>query len=290
MQEAIRDNSISWERRERWGRQLVEGVSQLHSQGFVHGTLTTLWRPVIDISDNVLFRFFKQKFKLGSKTGCYFPPEFRHLENCSSTTTEAECPNVTSKTDIFQLGLQLWFLAENGPTNHTSPICMRKHCSERGTTCEESHTEPIALPRLSDAVPKYFRDIVDACRAEHPEDRPPARKLLELFPSPNVVSRHGQSEAMYVSTSLDIASMGKRLQAGVTCDRCRDRDAARHLFHCCVCANGDFDLCHACYEAGRHCLDKDHLLVEMVDLEGCLVVRRYHSSVKSSGNRDIVEL
>ncbi|KAI4156444.1 MAG: hypothetical protein L6R39_001115 [Caloplaca ligustica] len=290
MKEAPRDASVSWGRREKWARQLIEGVSQVHSQGFVAGALDNFLAPTIDISDNVNFRFFKKKFRTGRQSGCYYPPEFHHYRSLSSTLQEAECPDITSKTDIFHLGLRLWFLAEGGLSKHRSPVCMRGHCDETGLVCDESHIDPIALPRLNEDVPKYFRDVVDACRARNPEDRPPARRLLELFPSPNEDCRVGQITVIDSDVTSDIASAGKPLSGGVSCNRCRHDDISARLYHCCVCARGDFDICQGCYDAGRHCLNKDHLLVELRNVDGNMVPWRYHSWTKSSGKRDIVEL
>ena len=101
---------------------------------------------------------------------------------------EVDIPRVISKSDIFQLGMLLWLLAENKPQTHASPVCGRMRCNgrrfegeDRDNNCDFSHAEPIALPQLPKSVPKYFRDIVDACRRADPGTRPAAREILENF-------------------------------------------------------------------------------------------------------------
>ena len=42
-------SSISWERRERWAVQVVQGISQIHAHSFVVGGLTTYTWPLIEI-------------------------------------------------------------------------------------------------------------------------------------------------------------------------------------------------------------------------------------------------
>ena len=51
-----------------------------------------------------------------------------------------------------------------------------------GPACDESHIDPIALPRLPENITQYYRDVVDECRAEGPNERPATRRLLERFP------------------------------------------------------------------------------------------------------------
>ena len=113
--EVTNDRFILWKRRENWAKQLVEGVSQVHSKGLVIGTLW-IYRPIpvlIDSSDCLYFGRFKDNFITGYTLGCYYPPEFRHLRNIFRSTNEADCPNVTPKTKIFHPGMLLRFLAEN---------------------------------------------------------------------------------------------------------------------------------------------------------------------------------
>jgi hypothetical protein len=198
-----------WKRREKWARQLLERVSQVHSRGFVVGTLGFPRLPVLIYSLDCLQVWdFKNKFVMGHVLGCYYPPKFRHFRKVSPSTNEAECPNVTPKTDIFHLGLILWLLAENLPRVRVSPVCMREGCNmQLGHFCDESHIDPIALPRLPENIPLYYRDIIDACRAEEPNERPAAWRLLELFPSTSN-SESSQTEDSKPE-SMDVSSLRK---------------------------------------------------------------------------------
>jgi hypothetical protein len=43
-----------------------------------------------------------------------------------------------------------------------------------GLYYDESHIDPITLPRLPESIPQYYKDIMDAYRAEDPKNRPAA--------------------------------------------------------------------------------------------------------------------
>jgi hypothetical protein len=106
--EIIQNRSIPWKRREKWARQLVEGISKVHFKGLIVGILSYLRLPVfVDSQDYIQFWRVQNKFSTGFVIRCYYPPEFRRFQNVSKFTPEAECPQVTSKTDIFQLGMVL---------------------------------------------------------------------------------------------------------------------------------------------------------------------------------------
>lgn len=286
------DTSISWERREKWAFQLIQGVSRMHEQGFVVGGLTMFTIPLIlDRTDSVLFWVFREKIVPRRKIGAYYPPEFCHVRDMSAVMDEADRPYVTSKMDIFHLGLLLWLLAENKPITRASPVCMRKGCDLRGEeACDLSHVEPIALPQLPESIPRYYRDIVNSCRADQPRDRPAARDFLQKFPTVSGTLYQTQIREPYASGS---STFGWGLQIGkVTCSLCWKRPNYQQLpvFHCNVCNVGDFDLCQACFEGGAHCRDDTHLLVELGKIGSWVLPLRYHSCVKSSGDREIIDL
>ena len=287
LQDKMRDPSISWQRREKWARQLVEGVAMVHSKGYVVGNLLSPWVPVvIDESDCVQFWYFRQKHIVGRREGGYYPPEFLHLKNCPTTIAEADCPNLTSKTDIYNLGLLLWLLAENKPRSHRAPLCIRQQCSDQ-TDCEKRHFSCIALPSLPETIPQYYREMVDACRSDNVEDRPAARSLLKRFPRLDEPLFSRARTPTLENTNL--RGLGKGIRGSVGCNVC-NAFAVERFFHCNVCETNDFDLCYRCYIAGRHCHQEDHLLVEMKKIGGWKVPWRYHSKVQSSGHRDVFEL
>ncbi|MCJ1265528.1 hypothetical protein MMC22_005408, partial [Lobaria immixta] len=175
MSQMAENPSVSWERREKWALQLVRGISRIHAHSFVVGGLNIWNIPLINNTDSVQFWLFKERFVTGRKVGVYYPPEFLHLWDMPPTVDDADSPCVTSKTDIFHLGLMLWLLAENKAYTPPIPVCRRMGCSRHGdkgkddsNTCDLSHAEPIALSPLPESIPKYFRDTVDACRREDP--------------------------------------------------------------------------------------------------------------------------
>ncbi|KAI4162645.1 MAG: hypothetical protein LQ342_003691 [Letrouitia transgressa] len=285
----VADPSLSWERRERWAIQLIRGISLAHSQGFVFGGLTTKTRPVIDDTDSVRFWSFKERFLPGRTVGAYYPPEFHYVRNMSPLIKEDDIPCVTTKTDIFHLGMLLWLLAEKKPETHASPICRRMQCNASGKKdgiCDASHAEPVTLPPLPESIPKYFRDIVDACRREDASERPAAREILEIFPR-SYISQLGAPGPNKADIRMLVEGMTIH---GITCDICTRRPLPLPLFHCNVCLFGDFDLCQMCYKSGTHCYDDSHLLVEMGKIGSWIVPQKYHSCVKASGTRDIIDL
>ncbi|KAI1302207.1 heterokaryon incompatibility protein-domain-containing protein [Xylaria venustula] len=45
------------------------------------------------------------------------------------------------------------------------------------------------------------------------------------------------------------------------CDSCRSKfEAPCDSYRCCICNNGDYDLCTSCYQAGEHCRSRSHVL------------------------------
>ncbi|MCJ1279822.1 hypothetical protein MMC21_007646 [Puttea exsequens] len=195
------DTSVSWERREKWAVQLVQGIELMHAHGFVVGGLERWLTPFINDTDSVQFWTFKEIFKTGHTVGAYYPPEFLYVLAMPPGMDEVDSPYVTSKADMFQLGMLSWLLAENKPQTYASPVCGRMRCNgrrrkveDRDNNCDLSHPEPIALPRLPESVPKYFRDLVDACRRADPDARPAAREILAMFPSSHEDSPQRQQE------------------------------------------------------------------------------------------------
>lgn len=303
--------SVSWERREKWALQLVRGISRIHAHSFVVGSLNIWNIPLTNNTDSVQFWLFKERFMTGRKFGVYYPPEFLHLRDMPPTVDEADSPCVTSKTDIFHLGLMLWLLAENKTGTHASPVCRRRGCNsykykgkDESKTCDLSHVEPIALPQLPESIPKYFRDIVDACRREDPSTRPAAREILERFPpsdenSPHHQNHHQQQQEHgqphllpQQNHSPDIKILASGLQiATVACNICSKLRVPLPMYHCNSCHYGDFDLCQTCYDRGMHCYNDEHHLVEMGKIGSWIVPKRYHSSVKGPAReRDVIEL
>ncbi|KAL8928215.1 MAG: hypothetical protein Q9208_001925 [Pyrenodesmia sp. 3 TL-2023] len=279
--------SIPWERREKWAFQVVRGLSQIHRKGFIVGGLTIWAIPVvIGNTDSVQFWYFKKHVVAGRTVGAYYPPEFRYVRDMSQTADAADCPPATSKMDIFHLGLLLWLLAENEPITRASPVCMRRRCdTANDSSCDLTHAEPIALPRLPKSIPQYFRDMVDDCRAENPSDRPAAWELLQKFPAASDSLQQPELSVPQAPRSPAFNTLNR-----VTCNNCMAESPEFPIFHCNICDSNDFDLCQTCFEAGGHCLEESHLLVEVVKIGSWMIPRKYYSCVKSSGAREVIEI
>ncbi|KAA8650677.1 uncharacterized protein ATNIH1004_003365 [Aspergillus tanneri] len=93
--------SIAWERRERWARQIVQGLSEIHEAGYVQGDFT-LSNIVVDANDDAKIIDINRR----------------------------GCPRISMyigvKTDIFQLGMTLWALAmeEDEPERQQRPLLL----------------------------------------------------------------------------------------------------------------------------------------------------------------------
>lgn len=290
LEQMARVEGTPWHQRERWARQLVQGVHQLHSNGFVAGKLLNNRSPVlIDATQTLQFWWLKHRFQPGQSMGDWYPPEFRYVQSMSRNLREEDCPHVTSKADIFKLGSALWRLAENSSQIGTNPACIRARCGERGGVCNcPQHFETIDLPPLPESIPSYYRKIVSACRAEDPNDRPAARVLLNMFPPFREHTTTYLRSAEHCNMDLNVAESS--LWGPGCCDLCSSRPLPLPFFTCNVCNGGDYDICQGCHQKGFHCKDSTHLLVELNRLGNMVVPGRYYSSINSSGNRDVIEL
>ncbi len=144
---------LPWYRREKWAKQIVQGLSDIHEAGFVQGDFT-LSNIVIDENDNAVIIDINRR---GCPVG-WEPPELGRL--IDSGQRIGMCIGV--KTDGFQLGMVLWALAEIN---------------------DEPEREPAPLRSVSDSIPSYFRDLVASSLSERPQRRPSAKKLLQKFPA-----------------------------------------------------------------------------------------------------------
>lgn len=285
-----RDPSVSWSRRRKWARQLIEIIAQLHSQGLVAGMICAYRMPVVlDDSDCVHFWYFRNTLAVGREQGGYYPPEYQHLRKVCPTVTKIRCPQFTSKTDIFHLGLMLWSLASQR-SSLKSLICTHSDC-QKGSLCnDEWHSKPMALHPLPEAIPQYYKDVITSCMAEKPEDRPTARELLARFSTESELrtDTFGVLNVGYSSGYDGFLTQARGVLQVVTCSRCYEYHIQEvNYFHCNACDYGDFDLCQRCYDKGEHCYDKDHVLIELEGASRNAVSGKYHTSPTSSGGRRI---
>lgn len=147
------DHNLPWARREKWARQIVEGLSEIHEAGFVQGDFT-LSNIVIDASDNAQIIDINRR---GCPVG-WEPPEATPLIECNQRISMY----IGVKSDLYQLGMVLWALAEQ----EDEP---------------ENQRRPLALGEALE-IPDWYRRVVRICLAENPRARMQAIDLLRLFP------------------------------------------------------------------------------------------------------------
>ncbi|KAL7627637.1 hypothetical protein AAE478_001830 [Parahypoxylon ruwenzoriense] len=146
---------LPWPIREKWARQIVQGLSDVHEAGFVQGDLT-LSNIVIDEEDNAKIIDINRR---GCPVG-WEPPEATPLIDSNQRISMY----IGVKSDLYQLGMVLWALA----TLEDEP---------------EAHRRPLRLDSEID-VPGWYRTMVEYCLHEDPRVRLQATVLLTLFPQP----------------------------------------------------------------------------------------------------------
>ncbi|TKA81634.1 hypothetical protein B0A49_00520 [Cryomyces minteri] len=144
--------SIPWARRERWAIQIVQGLSEIHEAGFVQGDFT--------LSNIVVDENHDAKIIDINRRGCpvgWEPPELAALIECGQRVSM----HIGVKSDMFQLGMVLWALADE---------------------LDEPERQERPFSPMLDQVPPYYRQIVQSCLSEAPQNRKSAKELLGLFP------------------------------------------------------------------------------------------------------------
>ncbi|KAG5929505.1 hypothetical protein E4U42_005650 [Claviceps africana] len=155
----IYDNSkegsagIPWTKRERWARQIVHGLADIHESGFVQGDFT-LSNIVVDTTGDAKIIDINRR---GCPVG-WEPPEAKALV----ATHHRINMYIGVKSDLYQLGMVLWGLAvlEDEPELHPRPLILRR----------DIH------------VPDWYRDVTEMCLRADPRMRPSASALLRMFP------------------------------------------------------------------------------------------------------------
>jgi serine/threonine protein kinase len=147
------EGNIPWKRRERWAKQIVQGLSEIHEAGFVQGDFT-LSNIVIDDYDNAKIIDINRR---GCPVG-WEPPEVAALIESSQRISMY----IGVKSDLYQLGMVLYALAtqQDEPENH----------------------RPLNLASFPPEIPDYYLDLCEHCLNEDPRMRSQASALLTLFP------------------------------------------------------------------------------------------------------------
>ena len=153
---------VSWARRERWAKQIVQGLSNIHEAGFVQGDFT-LSNIVIDENDEAQIIDINRR---GCPVGWESPEMVPLVESGQRLSMY-----IGVKSDLYQLGMVLWALA------------MEKDEPER-------QPRPLTLDDAEDEVPKHYRDLTAICLAQKSKQRVAAKDLLALFDAPELVAKY----------------------------------------------------------------------------------------------------
>lgn len=149
------DCDLPWSTRERWARQIVEGLSDIHESGFVQGDFT--------LSNIVIDGYGDAKIIDINRRGCpvgWEPPEATPLIESNQRITMY----IGVKSDLYQLGMVLWALA----TQEDEP---------------EAQGRPLILgPEVN--IPDWYRQMAEICLSDDPKMRLQASALLHMFPQP----------------------------------------------------------------------------------------------------------
>jgi serine/threonine protein kinase len=145
--------TISWERRARWARQIVQGLGEIHESGYVQGDFT-LSNIVVDADDNAKIIDINRR---GCPVG-WEPPEIA----AKIESNQRISMYIGVKTDLYQLGMTLWALAteEDEPERQPRPLVLGEEVN----------------------VPDWYRRIVSICLSPSPRHRLSAKELLGFFP------------------------------------------------------------------------------------------------------------
>ncbi|KPM44383.1 hypothetical protein AK830_g2179 [Neonectria ditissima] len=144
---------LPWSTREKWARQIVEGLSDIHESGFVQGDFT-LSNIVIDENGDAKIIDINRR---GCPVG-WEPPEATPLIDCNQRISMY----IGVKSDLYQLGMVLWALAmqEDEP---------------------EAQGRPLILgPEVN--IPDWYRQMAEICLSDEPRTRLQALSLLQMFP------------------------------------------------------------------------------------------------------------
>jgi serine/threonine protein kinase len=147
------EGKLPWKRRERWAKQIVQGLAEIHEAGFVQGDFT-LSNIVIDDDDNAKIIDINRR---GCPVG-WEPPEVAALIESNQRISMY----IGVKSDLFQLGMVLYALA----TQHDEPETQR----------------PLSLDCFPTEIPDYYVNLCQRCLNDDPRQRSQAQVCLGLFP------------------------------------------------------------------------------------------------------------
>lgn len=180
---------VSWERREKWAKQIIHGLSNIHEAGFVQGDFT-LSNIVIDEHDEAQIIDINRR---GCPVGWESPEMVPLVESGQRLSMY-----IGVKSDLYQLGMVLWALA------------MEKDEPERAS-------RPLNLRSVGPEIPHYYKFLTDICLSSKPKQRFSAKDLLTMFHEPSLFAKLRSQDKVPLSDSskpptdrMELASNGQR--------------------------------------------------------------------------------
>lgn len=153
--ENCKENNIGlpWNTREKWARQIVQGLADVHESGFVQGDFTLSNIVIDDAGDAKIIDINRRGCPVG-----WEPPEATALIESNQRLSMY----IGVKSDLYQLGMVLWGLAmlEDEPETQGRPL--------------------ILGPEIN--VPDWYRQMTEICLSDDPRMRIQASSLLRMFP------------------------------------------------------------------------------------------------------------
>lgn len=165
------NHSLPWATREKWARQIVNGLAEIHEAGFVQGDFTLSNIVINDEGDAKIIDINRRGCPVG-----WEPPEATPLIESNQRISMY----IGVKSDLFQLGMVLWALA----TQEDEP---------------EAHGRPLRIS-ADIQVPLWYRQMVNICLSEDPRRRLQAVHLASMFPE----SREEGQYAPHNGSSLSV--------------------------------------------------------------------------------------
>lgn len=164
------NHSLPWLAREKWARQIVNGLAEIHEAGFVQGDFTLSNIVINDEGDAKIIDINRRGCPVG-----WEPPEATPLIESNQRISMY----IGVKSDLFQLGMVLWALA----TQEDEP---------------EAHGRPLRIG-ADIPVPLWYRQMVVICLSEDPRRRLQAVQLASMFPEPREESHYGGPHGSSIS-------------------------------------------------------------------------------------------
>ncbi|KAK5651558.1 hypothetical protein OQA88_11923 [Cercophora sp. LCS_1] len=180
------NHSLPWATREKWARQIVNGLAEIHEAGFVQGDFTLSNIVINDEGDAKIIDINRRGCPVG-----WEPPEATPLIESNQRISMY----IGVKSDLFQLGMVLWALA----TQEDEP---------------EAHGRPLRIG-ADVQVPLWYRQMVAICLSEDPRRRLQAVHLAAMFPELNEdghLTTHNESsmspDERYSRQNLGVENFG----------------------------------------------------------------------------------